>query len=69
MHLFVGKTLKKAVNGFQLKKYHKLTEERAKLTEDSVFQFESSDSSPDIHRCKYSLGLLFRRFILLTKLV
>ncbi len=53
---FIGKPLKKAVNGFRLKKYYALDDKVPQLLEDSVFQLGSSDSSytqSDISLCKF----------------
>lgn len=38
--MIIGKLLKKAVNGFQLKKYR-----NPKFNEDSIFQFDTPDAS------------------------
>ena len=55
---FIGKPLKKAVNGFRLKKYYSSTVEPPQLLPDSIFQFGSSDSSENqsgSHLSKFQL--------------
>ena len=43
----IGKLLKKAVNGFRLKRYYSAAVIPPQVTPDSVFQLGSSESSDD----------------------
>ena len=43
----IGKLLKKAVNGFRLKRYYSAAAIPPQVTPDSVFQLGSSESSDD----------------------